>query len=77
MTLKYTKKQKALFRGLCYMAMGWIFAFFVASVGIDLYIRFVDSELVARDTAIKLQPYVLILVGVPSFMIGYDLQMRK
>ena len=73
----YTKKQKALFSGLCYTLIAWLCAFMIGSIGIAGYIRFIDSEIVALDTALKAKPFILLLVGVPAFMIGYSNKMHE
>ena len=73
----YTKKQKALFQGLCYAMVAWLCAAMLASLGVAAYIHFLDPALDAGDFSKKYQPALFFVVGTPAFMIGYERKMKQ
>ena len=73
----YTQKQKALFRGLCYAVIAWLCVGMVASVAINVYIYYSDSDIIPREFGKSISTYVFAFAGAPAFIIGYSRQMNK
>ena len=67
----YTKKQKALYRGLCYGLCVWLAAAMVATLLVAFYIEYFDDTLNASEVGARYQLPLFIMAGGPAFVFGY------